>query len=346
MLFEMRILSTLILILLAVVVLAIAFLYKGDLPAAFVDQKYSNEFSEFLTTDDGSRVHYRDQGAKDAALPVVLIHGSNASLHTWEPWINELKGQYRIITLDLPGHGLTGKVPTGEYGRAAQLGTVSAVVDHLGIDTFILGGNSMGGGVTWRYALENPDRVLGMILVDASGLASWRNDPPPDASEAGDTPLAFQLLRQSWFRAIARYLDPRMLVEQGLRSAYNNSPVVTEQLIDRYYELALREGTREATLEMFADYSRSSAAEPDLGQLDQPTLVMWGARDSLIPVAYANRFAEVLPNATVVIYDDLGHTPMEEAPTRTVRDVEEFLRSFSENFGENLDASMEESNAG
>ncbi len=320
----MRILTTILVVLLGLVGLAAAFLYKGDLPAAFVDQKYSSENSRFLETDYGARIHYRDEGTGE---PVVLIHGSNASLHTWEPWVAELGSSYRVITLDLPGHGLTGKVPDNDYSSEAQIRTVNAVVDHLGIESFVLGGNSMGGGVTWRYALRHPERVDAMLLVNSSRPWSW-SQTQQTAEPPGEAPIAFQLLQQQWFRAIARYLDPRMLIEQGVPAAYNNSPVVTPQLIDRYYELSLREGTREATLSGFRG-ERPRGPGPDLSVLDQPTLVMWGAQDSLISVDVAGQFAEVLPDTSVVIYEDLGHVPMEEAPSRTARDILAFLDDLS-----------------
>jgi pimeloyl-ACP methyl ester carboxylesterase len=112
----------------------------------------------------------------------MLLHGSNASLHTWEPWVALLGDEYRIVSVDLPGHRLTGRVPDDDDSMAAFVATVAAVADHLGIDRFALGGNSMGGGVTWQFALAHPERVSAMILVDAVGLRSWREAGPPRAS--------------------------------------------------------------------------------------------------------------------------------------------------------------------
>ena len=278
--------------------------------------------------ENGARVHYRDEGAADGAT-VVLIHGAMASLHTWEPWVAILGQHYRVITLDLPGHGLTGQVPEDAYGADAFTETIDAVVNALGVDRFVLGGNSMGGGATWRYALTYPQRVRAMILVDSVPPGDWREStaaaaPADDAESERSAPIGFALLRQSWFRAIARYLDPAPLVEQGLLSAYNNSPVVNQALIDRYYELILREGTRAAILNRSNSYSRNGA-NTDVSALTQPTLVMWGAQDSLIPVRLADQFAQRLPNAQVVIYDDLGHIPMEEDPQRSAADALNFL---------------------
>ncbi len=316
-------------VLIALAMLVIAggvFLYKGDLPASAIDAKYSNADSKFLTLPTGARIHYRDQG-NPAGAAVVLVHGSNASLHTWEPWVAQLGDTYRIVTMDLPGHGLTGRVPDDDYSTEAFVATVASVADAVGIERFVLGGNSMGGGVTWRFALRHPDRVRAMLLVDASGLWSWREARRDDG---GGRPWVFTLLGQPWFRAVARYLDPYVLAVQGVRSAYNDSAVVNDALIERYYELSLREGTRAATMKRFAYRGSSDSPEPDLSVLTQPTLILWGDRDALIPVADAQRFADVLPNATVKIYEDVGHVPMEEIPERSAADVRAFIESLDD----------------
>ena len=311
--------------LIAVAVVAVA-LYQGDLPKEVVDAKYSSPASQFLSLDSGAKIHFRDEGLSDGP-PVVLIHGANASLHTWEPWVDLLGDEYRIITLDLPAHGLTGKVPSRDYSSANQVATVNAVVDHLGVDRFVLGGNSMGGGVTWRYALEHPDKVEAMILVDAVGLPQWSMRAAQSSREDGNRgPLVFRLMRQPWFRAIARYIDPYRLTKQGLESAYSDQSKVTAELIERYYELALREGSREAIVDRFSRVDGEGALNDiDPAQFIQPTLVMWGRDDALISVDVAKKFAEALPDNTLVIYNDVGHIPMEEIPERSAKDVLIFL---------------------
>jgi pimeloyl-ACP methyl ester carboxylesterase len=314
-----------------VLVLAFAmFLYKGEIPAAVVDAKYTNAASQFFTMDNGARVHYRDQG-NPSGPAIVLVHGSNASLHTWEPWVEILGQDYRVITMDLPAHGLTGATPDKDYGSNAQLNTVDALVTFLGVDHFVLGGNSMGGGVTWQYTLAHPQKVDAMILVDATGLPQFwaQMQAAQDASdEKKSAPLAFQLLGQPWFRAISQYLDPYWLTKQGVKSAYNHSPVVTDALIDLYYELALREGSREATLSRFA--GRRPVREPvDASLLTQPTLILWGREDSLIAVDLAYQFDAALPLSTLVVYDDVGHVPMEEIPAQSAADVLAFLRTVA-----------------
>ena len=314
------------LVLLTLVALG-AWLYQGDLPAEAVDAKYTSPASQFLTLDDGARIHFRDEG-NHTGLPIVLIHGSMASLHTWTPWVERLGKTYRIITLDLPAHGLTGAVPSGDYSGAAQLRVVQAVTTHLNLDAFVLGGNSMGGGVSWRYALKHPESVLALILVDATGPSAWyrvRRDAKPDQ----ESPLAFKLLRQPWFRAIAARIDPYYLAVQGAKSAYNDSPVVTDALIMRYYELALRAGTRDAILGRVNSWQSPGRQSEDLSELTQPTLILWGREDSVISVATADQFQAAMPHSEVIIYDDVGHAPMEEVPEQSAQDVGQFLKALN-----------------
>lgn len=296
------------------------YFYQPDIPKEEIDARYANEHSRFLTLSNGDRIHYRDQGLRSGTA-VVLLHGAMASLHTWEPWVRQLENQYRVITIDLPGHGLTGAVKSGDYSAPAFSEAVSGVVQSLGVSLFVLGGNSMGGGVTWRYALEYPDRVSKMILVNS--VAPWG----VRRSRTQDSNSPFAPLGWPWFRTFAGSINPRILVARGLRLAYNDSPVVDDQLIDRYNDLILREGTRASILGRASTARSGERQQVDLSVLTQPTLIMWGEQDGVISVDVGKRLAEVLPDAALVIYPDLGHVPMEEDPARTIKDVERFLAS-------------------
>jgi pimeloyl-ACP methyl ester carboxylesterase len=322
--------------LVVVLIVASVTLYKGDLSTEYVDKKYSNAASAFLTMENGAKVHYRDQGTRDNPV-IVLVHGSNASLHTWEPWVDRLSPYYRVVTLDLPAHGLTGATPDHDYSSQAQINTVHAIVTHLGIDAFVLGGNSMGGGVTWRYTLEHPQNVKAMLLISSSGLPQFKRQSTEkkassqnlEQTQEIETPLVFTLMSKPWFRYLARYIDPYFLAVQGAKSSYNNSPVVTDTLIDRYYELSLRDGTREAIISRFSGFGSRSLAPVDTTALDLPTLIMWGKEDAVIPVSVADQFADALENTTLVIYENVGHVPMEEIPTRSAEDIISFLEGLN-----------------
>ncbi len=288
-----------------------------DIPAARIDAKYANADSQFLILPNGARAHIRDQGKRDAPA-LLLLHGSNGSLHSWEGWARALGDSYRVITIDLPGHGLTGRVPNDDYSQEAFVDFVDQLAGRLSLRRFYLGGNSMGGETAWRYALLHPRKVKALILVAAGG---YRRDE--GAEDRG--PLIFRLLSYAPMRRLFQYISARRFTEEGVRNAYADSPVVTEALVDRYHELNLREGTRRATALRFADQGERRLPPPPNGRITVPTLVMWGKKDSLIPHAVVKKFLRDLPNAVSVVYEDLGHLPMEEDPDRTARDVRAFL---------------------
>tara|TARA_A100001037_G_C15124431_1_gene625463 strand:- start:892 stop:1848 length:957 start_codon:yes stop_codon:yes gene_type:complete len=294
-------------------------LYQPDLPVQDVDTKYSNETSRFLTLTNGNRIHYRDQG-NPSSRAIILIHGFTSSLHTWEGWVALLKKEFRLITLDLPGHGLTGAVTNNDYSTRSINETIKGVADALSLDTFVLGGNSMGGGATWQFALTYPERVSHMILINS--VAPWSEE---DNERTNRRNNPFTPLEWKWFRGIAEYINPKYFIKRGLKSAYNNAPILDEDLIDRYLEMMLRDGTRTAIFEQMAQRRISPLVSGELQTLTQPTLVIWGALDALIPLAVGKRFIEELPNASLIVHPELGHIPMEEDPSQTVIDVQSFL---------------------
>ena len=310
------------------VVAAGVLLYKGSIPTGVVDARYSNRASQFLVTEEGARIHYRVEGNR-LGRPVMLLHGSGASLHTFEPWVELLGDDFKLITLDLPGHGLTGAVPSNDYSTDAFLKAVDDVANHIGLQTFVLGGNSMGGGVSWQYALAHPEKVNALILIDSVGPPGWGKEVrSAEPAERKETVIIFELLSKPWFRSIATNLDPYYPVKQAVEVAYNYSPIVTDELIQRYCDMALRQGTREATMARFANYNELKIIPSDLESLNQPTLVLWGEDDALIDFEYADKFMQVLPNATLVSYKDVGHIPMEEIPEESATDIRKFLETL------------------
>ena len=316
----LKILKIFVLTLGILLTLAFMLLYQGDIPKDVVNARYSSPASQFLNLGDTGLIHYPDEG-NHRAIPVVLIHGSNASLHTYEPWVERLQDDYRIISLDLPGHGLTGEVPSNDYSIDAFVKTIDGVMDHLGIEQFVLAGNSMGGRATWGYALKHPEKIVGMVIIGSGGPESWYGDQP-----RANSVWVFNLLGSPWFRKIAAQLDPYYVTVQGLKAAYNNSPIIDDALISRYYDMKLREGSRRATITR-AGLKRSQE-EFDLSQLTMPALIMWGREDTLVPFSIAERFEQELPNTTTAYYEDVGHIPMEEIPAASAKDIAKFLDSL------------------
>jgi len=244
---------------------------------------------------------------------VLLLPGTGASLHTWDSWAAALVADgKRVVRLDLPAFGLTGPNPSGDYRVSAYVDFLEHFVARLGLLRFALGGNSLGGGIAWQYAASHPERVEALVLVDSMGYP--RQEPPP---------LAFRLGRYPGIAWLSAHLDPRWLVTKTVRQVYGDPSRVTPALLERYYELTLRPGNRAAFAPRSATPFEDRTAA--LATLKVPTLILWGAKDQLIPVADAARFAHDVAGAQVKIYDDLGHVPMEEDGARTVADVRAFL---------------------
>jgi pimeloyl-ACP methyl ester carboxylesterase len=287
-----------------------------DIPVERLKAKYANGASQFVELSPGTIIHLRDEGPR-TGFPVVLVHGSNASLHTWEPWVQRLTAAgYRVVTLDLPAHGLSGPTPQGDYTNAAYVGIVEQTVDRLGLARFALGGNSMGGGVAWRYAVRHPARLSALILVDATGQPAPKGSSPP---------LGFRLARIPVARDLLATVTPRSLIEQSFKQSIANQAIATPAMIDRYWELLLYPGNRRATVQRFGQYQGDDGMAARLKTLSVPTLLLWGREDKLIPVSVAGWFSRQLPSARVTILDGVGHIPMEEAPDRSLAPVLDLL---------------------
>lgn len=301
------------------VILAIAFLIlrTPDTDRAAMIAKYGGAQSRFVTLPDGARVHVRDSGGTGA--PMILLHGSNSSLHTWEPLKRELGSAYRIVTLDLPGHGLTGATPTNRYDTAEMVATVDGVATALGLQRFILGGNSMGGGVSWNYALAHPDKVSALLLLDAGGMPPRAGDAPPKSN------IGFRIMRSSFGRWIGGQITPRFLIRQSLEQSVANPARITDADVDRYWELLRFPGNRAATMMRFSrPFVNDRAAERARG-ITAPTLVIFGRDDRIINPSAAESFRERIAGSEVVMLDGVGHLPMEEAPEQTARVIQDFL---------------------
>ena len=311
-----RVLKWLGIILLGAIAAVFIWGYAPDTDAAAMKAKYGGSASQFAELEPGLNVHYRDEGKPDGRA-LVLVHGSNASLHTWEPWVKILGKDYRIISLDLPGHGLTGVNPAGVYDNESYVGVVDGLLTKLGVTKAVIGGNSMGGGVSWMYALAHPEKTEALLLVDAGGQPQAKPD---------DLPIGFRLMRTPVIKEAARLIAPRSIFESSIKNTMSVQPKIDDALIDRYWELNRYPGNREATMKRFSDPgSRNYGTREKLSAIKVPVMIMWGEEDKLIPVSSARWFADAIPGAKLVIYPKVGHIPMEEVPERSAADVKAWL---------------------
>jgi pimeloyl-ACP methyl ester carboxylesterase len=287
--------------------------WAPDRTAGELSARWAGPPSVFLELE-GLQVHLRDEGRHDDPTPIVLLHGTSASLHTWDGWVAALAPARRVVRVDLPGFGLTGPAPDGDYRIERYVEFVTALLDTLGIEHCVLAGNSFGGWIAWETALAAPGRVAALILVDSAGY--------PLESES--VPVGFRIARIPLLNRLMEVTLPRGLVESSLRNTYGDPSRVTPKLVERYYEITLREGNRAALARRFAD-ARSSPRIAELPQLQAPTLILWGGRDRLIPPAYGEQFRRDIPGSRLVVFPGLGHVPHEEHPETTVAAVRRFL---------------------
>jgi pimeloyl-ACP methyl ester carboxylesterase len=265
------------------------------------------------------QVHVRDEGPRDDPTPIVLIHGTSASLHTWDGWVAALSPHRRVVRMDLPGFGLTGPAPDGDYSMARYTGFIKDLLDLLHIDQAVLAGNSLGGGIAWQTALAHPTRVRQLVLVDATGYPL----------QPQSMPIGFRLAQVSWLAPITQKILPRSMIAASVRNVYGQPDKVGPALVDRYYELTLREGNRVSLTKRFQYRSSDAALAGQISQLRLPTLILWGSEDRLIPPEHGQHFQQDIAVSQLQVFEGLGHVPHEEDPEATVQAVVNFLSSSS-----------------
>jgi pimeloyl-ACP methyl ester carboxylesterase len=305
-----KILIGILSLLLIVFTLIFVFGYESDLTVDELKASYGQSPSEFIEIE-GMQVHYRIEGSGPT---LVLLHGTASSLHTWNGWAEVLQDSFRVVRMDLPAYGLTGPHPEAKYNITDYVDFVDRFLEALSIDEFALAGNSLGGGIAWNYAISHPEKVKQLILVDASGVP-----------KNGSSPIVFRLAKNKILAPILKRITPKSFIQKNIEQVYFDDSKVTIDLVDRYYNFALRTGNRQA----FIDRSRQvyTMEINNLKSIECPTLILWGQHDEWIPVEDAQVFKSEIKDSQLIIYENSGHVPMEEIPNETAQDAREFLNS-------------------
>ena len=293
------------------VVAAAWFLYTPDKPRAALEAKYAPPPSTFIDVE-GVRLHVRDTGPRTAPA-LILLHGFASSLHTWEGWATPLEADHRVIRIDLPGFGLTGPDPSGDYTDERAIQVIEALMDRLGVARATMVGNSMGGRIAWRFAVERPGRVEKLVLVSPDGFAS------PGIAYGRKTEIPAMM------RALSTIL-PTFFLRMNLAPSYADPSRLSDAVVARYRDMMLVPGVRKAILARMEQHVLPDPARL-LPHIQAPTLLLWGAKDAMIPVVNAADYKAAIPNATVVLLPTLGHVPQEEAPAESLTPVKDFLAS-------------------
>lgn len=272
-------------------------------------QKYTNEDSRFLVID-GSLVHYRIEGEGN---PLLLIHGAFSSLHTFDCWTSLLTRDHRVIRLDLPGFGLSDSMTGHDYSIKVMVNFLTKFLDQIGIDSCDVAGSSLGGWLAWEMALRQPRRINKLVLIASAGFM-----------EEVSIPLPFKMARTPVLGKVMKYAIKKNLLRKFLNQVFIDQKKITDELVDRYYDLITREGNPEAFHALANSKYRNRTNK--LKNIKAPTLIMWGEDDAWLPVESGYWFQVCIPDSRLILYEGVGHIPMEEIPERTARDLRKFLK--------------------
>jgi len=294
---------------LALGLLVAAWFYR-DHPPAQVEARWATPPSQFLEID-GVRLHYREEGE---GPPVVLLHANYASLFMWEPWAAALKDRYRVIRVDLPAHGLTGPEPSGNYSLQRIQSLFEQFVDARGLERFVVVGTSIGGTVAMRYAADHPERIERLVMISPGSLeARVRGRTTP-----ANVPKIADVL--AW-------VTPRAFTAYMLRNDYGDPARVTDAVIDEWYAMWMREGNRQAMIDLLRQYV-SGGVEAKIRSIRVPVLLIWGEKNKRVPLALAYETRALLGNSPQVqleVLPGIGHMLVQEAPKQSAAVIRRYL---------------------
>ena len=279
----------------------------NDIPLEELKTEFKNNNSRFVEVE-GTFIHYVDEGK---GMPIILLHGTGSSLHTWDLWAERLKDKYRVIRITLPGFGLSGPRSDKKYKIKDYVNLLEDFVELNGIEKFYLAGNSLGGSIAWLYTSFYDKKVKKLILVNSSGF------------EFDQIPFVIRLARNNYLNLLIKKTSPKFLIKKSLKEVFYDDNLISKSIINRYYKLNLRKGNRQAFIDRaLINYTDNTAR---LKKINSPTLILWGKNDEWINVKFAQKFKTMIKGSRVSIMNETGHIPMEERPFESLKIVEAFL---------------------
>lgn len=265
---------------------------------------------DFLQLDNGIDIHYVEKGEGGT---LMLVHGFTSNLFSWNEVMPELSSHYRVIALDLPGYGFSDKPEDVTYDYKLFSDSIKQFLDTKGIGKLSIAGNSMGGGTSIRFTLDHPGMVEKLILVDSAGV---KFEHSPILTVMFGTPglnnFIFSIISEG-------------LVKRSLKTCcYYNDDAVTDERAHLYTLPFRTEGALNAASKTVMQNDFGSL-ESELGNIQAPTLIVWGEKDLLIPATAAGKFNRLIPDSKLVMIEKCGHMPQEEKPAETTAAFIDFL---------------------
>ena len=282
----------------------------------------------YLELPSGASAHYREMGNPDGPV-ILLIHGGQGSLRSWNHWIELLDQNYRYITVDMPGHGLTGRIPSDKYTRQSMVDLVHEFLNTMGIDKVIVGGISMGGNVALHFTLQHPEQVEATLLQVSGGI------------ENPNIPWHFKLYANPPFTWLTRWLAKPTYAYMGLDTkdsveikpgdmTREEDPSPWTDNDGWFSHIHRYEGNRYAQNLMYWEYiygDHPVDLEPRFGEITTPTLLQFGELDPLVPVWHAKKFNEGIKGSELLLYKKVAHLLIYEIPKQSADDFMAFLKA-------------------
>ena len=291
--------------------------YPSDISKESIEAKYLLESSDFIEID-GVNIHFAIDGT---GPDLLLLHANYANLIDWNPWVDQLKKHFRVIRIDIPGHGLTEADPSNDYSMQRTVFLLENFLNELEIDTLSIAGASLGGTTSLHYASQNPEKIDNLILVSPGAL----NPRVRGRTEPVTLPKPFEIIA---------YITPKIITETLLKGGFGDPNNVTDQLIKRWHDLLLREGQRDAQIARVNQYV-SGDIDQVLSEVRAPALIMWGKKNNVVPVDLAYEMKDMMKNSSrieMIIYETGGHQLVQELGLQTGEDALKYLMKF---YGDN-----------
>ncbi|MCO4792618.1 MAG: alpha/beta hydrolase [Bacteriovoracaceae bacterium] len=284
-----------------------------ELPFEYVRSLHAKEEegSKFVEID-GIDLHYRDEGKGPV---ILLLHGICDSLHTWTPWCKSLSQDYRVIRFDLPFFGLSQVKSDHKITKEFYPIILDKIINHFGLDQFYLCGHSLGGWISWNYALKHQSKLKKLILISPPGKP---NKPP----------LIVRATGHGLIKKLASIYTPKYLADLAIEEIFHDPNFMSEHQRNRYYEILMAEGNRKNYMDVFSMMIKYAGEWPKgLENLMLQTLIIWGKNDAWVPARHSEYWQKTLPNLTLELFDSVGHVPQEESVEPTLKAFTSFLKT-------------------
>jgi pimeloyl-ACP methyl ester carboxylesterase len=316
-----KILGIIALIILLVLLIGPLLYPVPPLTGTFPESDLADPESRFAEID-GLTVHYKEMGQGEPVF--ILLHGFGASEFTWREVIEPLSRQGRVIVYDRPAFGLTERplsgawAGTNPYSVQGNIELLDGLMDELGVEKAVLVGNSAGGDLAAAYALEHPDRVQGLVLVDPA-VASGRGGKIPS--------WILPLLKTPQLRNIGPLLVRSIAGDLGnetIRLAWHDPSLIGQHVYDGYRRPFMANNWDKALYE-FTIADNPVNYSDRLGELAMPVLIVTGDDDRIVPTESSIQLSKEIPGAHLVVFNACGHVPQEECPDQFMDALQDFL---------------------